>query len=271
LTNAEQTAFVSAVKRLKETFRPGCDLSVYDQYVHLHMMGMMDGNTHNGPAFLAWHRQFIRNFELELQAIDPNVTIPYWDFTVDSLPTSSLWSPEFLGGTGLEENNYVVMDGPFREGEWILAFDGPSLRRDLGGAFADRLPSPDDVAAALQVPQYDAPPWNNASPIDQSFRCFMQGVNDPSGDAQMHDLVHDWVGGSMVGMASPNDPVFWLMHANLDRIWADWESIWGLTYMPEEGGPPGHNLYDRMYGLGVTPASVLDHHALGYYYDTEQP
>jgi hypothetical protein len=33
------------------------------------------------------------------------------------------------------------------------------------------------------------------------------------------NLVHRWVNGNMVSMASPNDPVFWLHHANIDRLW----------------------------------------------------
>src|SRR5262249_59200138 len=164
---------------------------------------------------------------LELQALDPRVSLPYWDFTVDNEPTSALWAPPFLGGTGLEPNGYAVLDGPFRAGRWVLAFDGPALRRNLGGYNGDALPKPDDVRAALRVPQYDAPPWDANSPVDRSFRNFMQGVNHPSGDAEMHDRVHNWVGGSMRGMASPNDPVFWMVHANLDRIWTEWSAIWG--------------------------------------------
>ena len=26
----------------------------------------------------------------------------------------------------------------------------------------------------------------------------------------------------MVDMTSPNDPVFWLHHCNIDRLWAEW-------------------------------------------------
>ena len=42
----------------------------------------------------------------------------------------------------------------------------------------------------------------------------------------MHNLVHRWVGGSMGPGTSPNDPVFFLHHCNVDRIWvslAHWE------------------------------------------------
>jgi tyrosinase len=97
----------------------------------------------------------------------------------------------------------------------------------------------------------------------------MEGWNSPTGDPTMHNQVHDWVGGSMLTMFSPNDPVFWLVHANLDRLWAEWEDEHGYDY-PVSGAPPGQNLYDLMDPFGVTPASVLDHHQLGYYYDTEK-
>jgi hypothetical protein len=58
-------------------------------------------------------------------------------------------------------------------------------------------------------------------------------------------------------------------------LWADWQVAHpGEGYLPVTGGPAGHNLNDAMQpwlGLGetITPASRLDHHALGYAYDTE--
>jgi tyrosinase len=32
------------------------------------------------------------------------------------------------------------------------------------------------------------------------------------------------VGGDMATGSSPSDPLFWLHHANLDRLWAKWQS-----------------------------------------------
>jgi tyrosinase len=40
----------------------------------------------------------------------------------------------------------------------------------------------------------------------------------------LHGAVHNAVGGTMAGAGSAADPVFWLHHANVDRIWAQWQS-----------------------------------------------
>jgi tyrosinase len=36
--------------------------------------------------------------------------------------------------------------------------------------------------------------------------------------------VHVWVGGTMGFIATaPADPVFWMHHCNIDRLWWDWQ------------------------------------------------
>jgi tyrosinase len=87
LTTAEKTAFVNAIDTLKTTTTEGSQLSIYDQLVLQHAMtmgfrkrlgatGPAQGNpAHGHPAFLPWHRQFLYEFEQELQKIDPTVTV----------------------------------------------------------------------------------------------------------------------------------------------------------------------------------------------------
>jgi tyrosinase len=38
----------------------------------------------------------------------------------------------------------------------------------------------------------------------------------------IHGSVHIWTGGTMGTYDSPADPVFWLHHGNLDRLWWQW-------------------------------------------------
>jgi hypothetical protein len=75
---------------------------------------------------------------------------------------------------------------------------------------------------------------------------------------------------------SPNDPVFFMLHAFTDALWESWqveqlrrfpETTVYDHYQPHHGGPGHHNLHDKMVGLGVTAADVLDYEKLPYRYD----
>ena len=79
LTAAEWARFMSAVVKLKHTFGYGSDISVYDQFVAMHWAVTQieygpdtatrrDG-AHGGAAFLPWHREYLRRFEVALQSV----------------------------------------------------------------------------------------------------------------------------------------------------------------------------------------------------------
>ena len=261
LSAVERDRFVAALLSIKAS-------GVYDTFVAEHMGAM--SNAHRGPAFLPWHREYLRRFELALQKVDPQVTLPYWNWSIDNSPTSSLWDPTFLGGNGRPSDG-VVTTGPFAQasGKWPLIYDGPALRRRFGLS-ASSLPTPADIAAALNESLYDVAPWSTSS--TSGFRNFLEGwINGP----QLHNRVHVWVGGSMAPMSSPNDPVFFMHHCFVDKLWVDWQAMHpGSGFLPMAGAPIGHNFGDAMepwlgQGETVTIASVIDHHALGYAYDTE--
>src|SRR5207253_576150 len=48
-------------------------------------------------------------------------------------------------------------------------------------------------------------------------------------ESKAHDLIHDAVGGDTGNMGNPDtaalDPIFWLHHANVDRLWNRWLDI----------------------------------------------
>jgi tyrosinase-like protein len=123
----------------------------------------------------------------------------------------------------------------------------------------------------MQKTPYDSPPWKYTS---DGFRTMVE--------YPIHNLVHRYVNGTMNLMASPNDPVFWLHHSNIDRLWGDWQRL-HLTeapYLPTQGGTLGHNLNDTLifntdppppWAGSVTPAMLIDHHMLGYSYESDPP
>lgn len=279
LTPAEKAAFVAAVLALKAAPSVAGTASRYDDFVQEHIDSMTGGNVwaHQRPAFLPWHREYLRRYELALQEHDPNVTLPYWDWTVDNSAASSIWDADFMGGDGTGADSRVEI-GAFAHasGNWDLTL-GPGpvyLQREFGQrSGAGSLPTPTQVDNCLDQTPYDASPWNTT--VAASFRNRLEGW---TGAGSIHNRVHLWVGGAMLHESSPNDPVFWLHHCNVDRLWAQWQREHpAQVYHPQgvagDTGPAGHNLNDSMqpWGGTTTVASTLDHHAMGFWYDTDPP
>jgi tyrosinase len=280
LTAAEKTAFVNAVLILKtqpSILHPGDPvLRRYDDYPEVHMNAMManPGWAHGGPAFFPWHRELLLQFENDLQAINPAVTIPYWDWPD---PASFPLTSDFLGSDGVGPQ-IQVQDSPFAAGgagNWVLKVkDDPAdpdfLQRQLGAdPSAPSLPTADQVTNDMNSTPYGTPPFDNTS---AGFR--------PNIELDVHNLVHRYVGGTMAKMTSTNDPVFWLHHCNIDRLWGDWQrqNPAEPAYLPQAGAPAGQNLGDNMIFSATppppwtdvsTPQSTINHHALGYWYSSD--
>ena len=67
-----------------------------------------------------------------------------------------------------------------------------------------QLATPEEETAVLQTP---------------SFRLFQKTL-----EGHIHGGVHNAVGGDMAGSASPSDPLFFLHHSNIDRLWSRWQA-----------------------------------------------
>lgn len=181
LTDDEKRTFVNALIELKK-------IGKYDHYVHWHHHVMIptvfpyepnDPNyrngAHRGPAFLPWHRAYLKAVENDLQQIDKSITIPYWDWVADSkLPdpkSAPIWDKDFMGGDGNPSNTNIVETGAFSysNGNWNIVMDeaGPELRRSLGRFKAgnisiDTLPDEEDLRLAMSEAFYDVPNSNNS-------------------------------------------------------------------------------------------------------------
>ncbi|GGK05573.1 tyrosinase [Pilimelia anulata] len=256
LTAAEKTAFVNAVKALKAQSGG----KNYDWFVTTHMQyfAVVGGirYAHQSPSFLPWHRQYLIEFENALKAHNPAVDLPYWDWTVDRSATAAPFTADFMGGNG-SGGNGPVTTGPFAGAtNWrinVSSTSSTSLRRAIGGS----LPTSAQVSQVQGLSTYDASPWNSSSTTGMRNR--MEGWVSPN----IHNSVHVWVGGHMAQQDSPNDPVFWLHHANIDRLWSLWQTQWGWgtnRYLPGGGTSGVVDVNDVMQPFsGVTPTTVLDH------------
>ncbi|MEU1338548.1 tyrosinase family protein [Streptomyces sp. NPDC005827] len=256
LTADEKRRFVAAVIELKRDGR-------YDDFVRTHNAFIMSDTDdsertgHRSPSFLPWHRRFLLDFEQALQAVDPSVALPYWDWSTDRTVRAALWGPDFLGGTGRSSDGRVT-DGPFAAsgGNWPVnvRVDGRTyLRRALGTSVRE-LPTRAEVDSVLNMATYDMAPWNSAS---DGFRNHLEGWRG----VNLHNRVHVWVGGQMATGVSPNDPVFWLHHAFVDKLWAEWQRRHPQAgYVPGGGTADVVDLDETMKPWNdVRPADLLDH------------
>ncbi len=215
----------------------------------LHHANFNNG-IHGGPAFLPWHRDFLRKFELALQAVEPSVTLPYWDWTrTDSRNLDSgIWNT-FFGG----RNN--------RGGR----FDHWNYTRSASGS--GTLPRHAKIIAELHA---------------KTFTAYRAVEGWYEGRMGSHVPGHNWTGGTMSSGYSPRDPLFYLHHCNVDRLWAIWQQNnrnaeqYNHTAGIDSDSDSRNNtvnaarvpLNGQMIG-GATPDSMLRHRDLGYRYERD--
>ena len=226
------------------------------QWVNLHQR-FFDNGIHWGPAFLPWHRYFLRTVEKELQKFDQSVTLPYWDWTrsdsrnLDSEPWKS-----FFGGRPVNQSTPIT-----------------------GGRFDNwgftRLPPP-RPSGTLTLPDLNQV-IGELRPAQASFYGFR------AIEYRSHFPGHTWTGGTMDSRRSPLDPLFYLHHCNLDRLWAIWQqnnpnvskcSIRTSHDLRERSSAAVVDLNDPMVAVfpdsdGATPNDMLNHTQLGYRYDRD--
>jgi len=288
LLKREQTQFTTQGLHISG---PNQQLSTYDLFVVWHNRAMMTltpatnnplqrNSAHRGPIFAPWHRVMLMLMEQNLQRVlsDPAFGLPYWDWAADGALSpdqqaeAPLWNANCLGGSGAP-----IVTGPFAfnasdPNSFRVRVAGTStgsmrsinrgLQRGLG-ADIDTLPRNSEVTDALAQNQYDAPGWDVQT---QGFRNRLEGWLNASNPNEpgLHNRVHVFIGGDMSPGTSPNDPVFYLNHCNVDRNWEAWLQKHGRTYVPDStagAALAGQRIDDPIVsplGSGASPRQVLD-------------
>jgi len=193
--------------------------------------------------FLPWHRMHLMSFERLVRSITgaSHFTMPYWNHTDPDrralppqfrLPEDPLWKPLF--------------------------------RTDRNPGVNDGRPIDQVGEAPLGLNAMMSPVYEDTLDGDAGFCANL--------DNAPHSAVHVDVGTREKGMGAvswaANDPIFWLHHCNIDRIWASWnraggrnptdEAFLGQAFIfVDEAGKP----------LQQKVADALDTVPLGYAYD----
>jgi tyrosinase len=182
---------------------------------------------HNNWFFLPWHRMYLYCFERIVQSHlgDDSWALPYWDYTKASDASRILPAP-FRTPTDGNPLHVTERDRRINHESAPVAVDAED---------ADAMP-------ALRVGKFARDPEDAAD-------SFGGGVVEdviPSAQARgsvestPHGMVHGAVGGQdppglMSRFATAGlDPIFWLHHANIDRLWDVWIKTWGVDALPDE-------------------------------------
>ncbi|KAF2761943.1 monooxygenase [Pseudovirgaria hyperparasitica] len=261
LSRADRKSYVAAVLCMKK--KPssiGLSTSLYDDFPWVH--NKLTNEIHFVASFLPWHRYFISIYEQALKGCGYSGVATYWDWTRDvaSMPSSPVFSPiNGFGGNGspdkamqLDGNTQrCVADGPLKDLQLPYFGDNAEphclLRTfNAGGEDAGDMLSPnytpDAVEQVMQSQDYD------------SFRIALE-----SGP---HGAIHAALGGDMSPATAPNDPLFFLHHAQVDRLWWLWQQESPLVRTREYAGirtqdqldgviPPGAQVTDLLHMAGL--------------------
>lgn len=196
------------------------------------------GEAHGRSGFGPWHRAFVLDLERELQAIDPSVTLPYWRFDE---PAPNLFTEDFIGLNTTDANGVAQFSPANPLSSWVT--DGvPGIRRFMRF-------NPMNAPAVISEAQTLGlgGPGNDYAEFAPEFEV------DPHGRA------HVSFSGLIQSIhTAARDPLFFMLHANVDRLWAKWQWIHrrhnrNIAQTYRDGGRVGHGIDDSMWPWnGVT-------------------
>lgn len=234
---------VAAMKAL-----PQSDPRNWTRFADIHRNSCPHGNWY----FLPWHRAYLVSFEEIVRELSgkADFALPYWNWTADR-----------------------TFPAPFSAGD---RGSNPLFHPRPGVANGLRLPDdmvgPQVISRVMQSPDFETFGSSRPRGQDSAAPQWQRRAGSKTElEFNPHDGIHQSIGGNMASVdLSARDPIFFLHHANVDRLWSSWnargnanssEAIWrnfafSRNFLTGGGAP-----WDVRVGeLNSTPA-------LGYRYD----
>jgi tyrosinase len=238
LKPAERDRFLLALGKLNDAGR-----GPFRGFRDTHVAQSID-EAHGYPGFPPWHRAYLLDLERELQQIDPSVALPYWRF---DQPAPALFMADFLGMPPANPAQGDVIQFPHGHALEFWKTDGidPIARR----------PTYNIAAAPPQTLQ--GQPWvisqKDTLALGNVYADFRKLEGAPHGAAHV-----SFQGPINSVPTAAKDPLFFLLHANVDRLWAFWQWLhhlhdpnareaYSLAGRQRTPNDIGHKLADTMW------------------------
>jgi tyrosinase len=223
---------------------------------------------HEGWFFLPWHRMYILWFERIVRSIvisqggPSDWALPYWNWQGNGgvLPRA-FREPNLPASAGGGANPLFVVDRDPNLNNGTVGLD-PAVTNSSIAAGLISFTSAPGVPTGFGGDDTAGPSHFNAGLAGEI-------------EQQPHNQVHNFVSGLMAdGNTAALDPIFWLHHAMIDRLWSRWLVSGGGRANPAASGflDQSFSFYDEN-GAQVTQQvrDVLSTTTLGYRYDDDPP
>ncbi|CCO37850.1 hypothetical protein BN14_12010 [Rhizoctonia solani AG-1 IB] len=275
LSRNEKKAFVNAVKCLQEPYKYGKATSgilptgdtpnvpahnpkssYYDDFVYAHI----DSNIkdHFTAIFLPWHRWYLHTFHEALKKqCGYKGVLPYWNWSLDVANMTA--APVFDSDpeVGLGTFGTPITDGAFKDSHREYPTPHVINRTYTPYPFrTDAFPfnfTQRELAAPDVLTPGKIEAIVNGSPGNfTNFAYELDGVRAQG----PHNAAHLMLPGDVSNpFWSPNDPLFFLHHANLDCIWAKWQNTNAKNKRAFGGGLTQDLVNFDTYPVGAPPAA----------------
>ncbi|MFE2758050.1 tyrosinase family protein [Actinosynnema sp. NPDC059335] len=233
---------------------------------------------HGGWFFLPWHRAYLYYFELIVGRVVQRLggprhwSLPYWSYTrVAGDDPMSPASKEFrkLPAAFRQPEIRDLRQGPTADVRYMANPLHDCIKRsetaNAGFGAAWELVDPTTAMRAKVFPgvrpdYFGSKDTGSDMPHDAADFGALESVP--------HNKIHLFVGGWMGVFVSPRDPIFWLHHANIDRLWESWIRRGGKNPEAKAWLDKEHSFRDEnAKKAGKKSKDMLTPEALGYTYD----
>ena len=225
---------------------------------------------HQSWYFLPWHRAYLLSFETIVRE------------TVVSLKGPSDWALPYWNYSDTRNANALLLPPAFRERKLP---DGTANALFIEARFGAAIHKHDaDLTHRIADDHFTGIATGGAQGVGGPRTAFSHaGEAEGLIEAAPHDLVHADVGGRGGLMSDPRtaalDPIFWVHHANIDRLWVVWIKRNAQNHDPTDASwlkGPADRPFATFNAAGkdvpAAPQNVLDTSKLGYdYEDTSDP
>lgn len=240
---SERALLRDAIKELNHRYYPGNNsekppggVSWWFKQDEIHQ----STHVHNGPEFLPWHRELINRFEGLLREINPQLSLHYWDFRDDprNIPDGNVGGGvrglvrlfddtgnPFMGSSSGSAGDPWLSEGFY---DPFAGTSGhPPARIESSNLNLDQNPydPPTDIPRTRDplMPGSPPDPMPNVANLEANI---LQQIDFPSmrqALEQLHNDAHIYFAAVSPHLAF-RDPFVYLLHSNIDRIYAMWQT-----------------------------------------------